>query len=283
MTWHDALMTDSVTRVTPAPSPLAIPAFLVHLLAWAGFVALWTATTSYDFGTVALVAPAMLALAFLAGGAAMIVGRGLGDGLRGLFVTVTIVIFGAAGVVEVGVRILVPTEGVVWAVLGSFVFLGTLGYPLILAPVVAGLTPGRRGTRAWRVPAVVVAAAGLSVAVILAVLLGPAAQTWFAGWPIATLTFVGLVASALLVRELAGEGAAPAVARVAAWVTIASGSVLFYLTWAQLVYLDATGIGGVLLWLLVGTVFAVGSLALAVSAFVAERRPRPIEGPVPVA
>lgn len=278
---------------------LFVLTFAVHVVFWEAYCAISTATSSFTVNGAGLPVLAFV-LAFLSAAAAIILGSGLRQPLRLIFVIVSIIAVAVPGVIEVAFLLLPENfgyvDGFVSTVLTPLAFtpyLGMLLYPLIISAVmvdelmrrrVRTISPTkseqyaveiRRRTTSDIVGFIIATLIIMSGIVLIAwtaaavFASSPAEHSLLYSQPngvIAACSAIIVVAVPLAFGYLAQLGlpakAAPAL-DLLTYLTLTSGILLCTLSTVQTIYSDATGIGGTLLWL--GLLFAFPVVAAATS------------------
>lgn len=269
-----------VSQERVASPGVASIAFAVHLVAWSGFVALKVAAESFMPGEGWLTAAALLLLAWAAGGAAILIGRGLHGAARTVFAIGGLLVFGLAGIAEVAFRFLpLPYDSPLWLLGAPFAYLGIWVFPFLLAPVSALVVsrPASASTvprsRGYVMPA---GAVLLSVLIIVAggVVFAFGAFVPWMSWMLAGCAAAGSYAALLLLRWVstaAGPGAVLSGARASTMVVLVCGAHVCFLSVAQAVYSDWSGIFGALVWAVAIFGYVMGGVALCVSLGIALR------------
>lgn len=270
-----------------------LASFAVFLVAWEAFIGIRTATSNFYFGH-PWASFLALAAACLAAAATVAIGEGLPRRLRRIFTLVSVIVFVLAGVSEVIYLVLADTSDATSTVLSSLLtpvslapFLAGAIYPFILsAVIVIGLAPvitPQSAESAAPPRRAIPPAASARIITSALVVVGAAVTTVSTGWyflsasfdadqpiwgqpdsVILTATAVGVIALLFLLpghARFEGPMYFAHSIRFVFSLTLATGILLCTLSTIQAVYVDATGIGGMLIW--IGLVFAFPVLALA--------------------
>lgn len=281
------------THSSPIRFAVVLASFAVFFVAWEAFIGIRTATSNFYFGH-AWASFLALAAACSAAAAAVAIGGGLPQRPRRIFTLVSVSVFVLAGVSEVISLVLADTSDAPSTALSFLLtpfalapLLAGAVYPFILsAVVVIGLGPAvmpqsseSAAAPRRKIPRAV--AVGLIISALVA--LGSAVTTVGTGWYFLSASFaadqpvwgqpdsvilaattVGVIALLFLLPGRARFEGSIYFAHSIRFVfslTLATGILLCTLSMVQVVYADATGIGGALIW--IGLVFAFPVLALA--------------------
>lgn len=281
------------THSSPTRFAVVLANFAVFLVAWEAFIGIRTATSNFYFGH-AWASFLALAAACVAAAATVAIGGGLSRRPRRIFTLVSVSVFVVAGVSEVIYLVLTETSDTASTVLSFLLaplalapFLAGAVYPFILsAVIVIGLGPavGPQSSESAAPPRRPVPRA-VSVGLIISalVVLGSAVTTGGTGWHFLSASFaadepvwgqpdsvilaattVGVIALLFLLpgpARFEGPLCFTHSIRFVFSLTLATGILLCTLSTVQVVYADATGIGGALIS--IGLVFAFPVLALA--------------------
>ncbi|MGO2863584.1 MAG: hypothetical protein ACTIC1_20665 [Brevibacterium sp.] len=260
---------------TPIRFAVLVLAFIVHLVAWTGFSAMRAAAASYYVGDDFATGFIMLALAWTAGAAAIVIARFLAPIPRNIVIVASVAIFGISGFAEVDFRLAATAEvdGPGW--LAVFSYLGSLIFPFILAGVViavmrirsAGRSETDRAGAKW--PAIILFVCALAIAAVFV------AGTFISLSTLLGVNWLGIVislagtTSALFVLEHMPSAvfrrtrvASP---RVFGFFVLACGMHICIVSAGQIVNYGPVGIAGFTLWTYAVFGFVIAAVALLIS------------------
>lgn len=264
---------------TPVRFSILVLAFIVHLVTWTGFSGLRALSDSRYLDENLGAGFLMLALAWLAGAAAIVIARHLPAIARSVITVVSVAGFGITGLAEVIFRLAPQDEptGLEWIMLLHY--LVTLTFPLILAGSLITIMRIRSAGRsepnraAGNKAAVMLFASVLIVAigfVLIAVVPdGFSSEVWLKlDWPLAVFGLVGATTALFLLEHIPSavfRRTRVASPRVFGFFVLACGMYLCIVSIAQIFSLEAVGIAGFTLWIFAVFGFVIAAIALLIS------------------
>lgn len=261
-------------------SAVVILAFVIHFVAWVGFCALTVAASSYYFGDGLATGFVLLALACVAGAAAIVIARDLAPVPRSIVIVVSIAVFGISGIVEVVDRIVPPTQDFMVVTFGeAFPLIGMFIFPFLIAGVLVTVVSKRavvspRGESGQMLGAgiTLLACALIVIAGVVPLfgLLEDLVPSGFQpGWPMAVGSAVGTVAALFLLERAQANSSPRGPSRVICvfgYIVLVCGMLLCMLSIAQIVDSTAMGSGGAVLWARAAFGFVVAAVAVLIAS-----------------